>query len=403
MIEVTGHRGANSLILRPLWNSIFLSVTATVFSLSMTSILAYPLADPGLPGRRFFNFLVVLTIMINLGFLPKYLLIRDLKLMNTYWSIILVGGINSFNLILMRNYFQSIPRELFDSARIDGASERMILIRIVMPLALPVMATIFLFYFVDYWNEYFRIILYITDRTKHTLQVILRSIIILDEDMGADEADVVGQKRALWVRTDILDKLGLDMPWTLEEFVDSMKKMRENVPTPDGGRMFPYISKTYHPGYISGLSNYFDVSPLPVMRRPGEKKFREGWDSPQFRDYAEFVKMLWDEQLIDPDHALPQKASKTRSKFYAGKGAYLFMWDWRYQEMISRLRENFPDAEIANAHLRQLRIDLLPHSTGSDQKGGRNPANSSESRTRRPGDKLLCARSHGQAGSRLPV
>jgi putative aldouronate transport system permease protein len=177
------------LILRPLWNSVFLSVTATVFSLCMTSILAFPLSDPALPGRRFFNFLVVLTIMINLGFLPKYLLVRDLKLMNTYLSIILVGGINSFNLILMRNYFQSIPRELFDSARIDGASERMILIRIVLPLSLPVMATIFLFYFVDNWNEYFRIILYITDRSKHTLQVVLRSMIILDEDMGADSAN----------------------------------------------------------------------------------------------------------------------------------------------------------------------------------------------------------------------
>ena len=177
------------MILRPLWNSIFLSVTATVFSLTMTCILAYPLSDPGLPGRRFFNFLVVLTIMINLGFLPKYLLVRELKLMNSYWSIILVGGISSFNLIIMRNYFQSIPRELFDSARIDGASERVILVRLVLPLSLPVMATIFLFYFVDNWNEYFRIILYISDRTKHTLQVILRSIIILDEDMGSDQAD----------------------------------------------------------------------------------------------------------------------------------------------------------------------------------------------------------------------
>jgi len=176
-------------ILRPLWNSIFLSTTGTIFSLAMTSLLAYPLADPDLPGRRFFNFLIVLTIMINIGFLPKYLLIRDLKLMNNYWSIILVGGISSFNLIIMRNYFQSIPRELFDSARIDGASERTIMIRIVLPLALPVMATIFLFYFVDYWNEYFRIILYITDRTKHTLQVILRSIIIMEEDMGGDEID----------------------------------------------------------------------------------------------------------------------------------------------------------------------------------------------------------------------
>ena len=179
------------IILRPLWNSIVLSVTATTFSLCMTSILAYPLADRSLPGRRFFNFLVVLTIMINLGFLPKYLLIRELKLMNSYWSIILVGGISSFNLIIMRNYFQSLPGELFDSARIDGAPELTILIRIVVPLSRPVMATIFLFYFVDNWNEYFKIILYITDRMKHTLQVILRSIIILEEDMATSEANAI--------------------------------------------------------------------------------------------------------------------------------------------------------------------------------------------------------------------
>jgi putative aldouronate transport system permease protein len=179
------------IIVRPLWNSIVLSLSATVFSLCLTSILAYPLADRNLPGRRFFNFLVVLTIMINLGFLPKYLLIRELKLMNTYWSIILVGGINYFNLIIMRNYFQSLPGELFDSARIDGASEMTILIRIVVPLSLPVMATIFLFYFVDNWNEYFKITLYITDRMKHTLQVILRSIIILEEDMATSEADAI--------------------------------------------------------------------------------------------------------------------------------------------------------------------------------------------------------------------
>lgn len=179
------------IITRPLLNSIFLSVTATCFSLCLTSILAYPLADRNLPGRRFFNFLVVLTIMISLGFLPKYLLVRELKLMNSYWSIILVGGISSFNLIIMRNYFQSLPGELFDSARIDGASEMTILFRIVIPLSLPVMATIFLFYFVDNWNEYFRIILYIMDRAKHTLQVILRSIIILEEDMGSDEADAI--------------------------------------------------------------------------------------------------------------------------------------------------------------------------------------------------------------------
>lgn len=181
----------HGMILRPLWNSVYLSVVSTCFSLVLTSLVAYPLSDKGLPGRRFFNFLVLITIMIHLGFLPKYLLVKDLGLMNTYWSLILTGGISSFNVILMRNYFQSLPREMFESARIDGARERTVLARIVFPLSLPVMATISLFYFVDNWNEYFSVILYIQDRAKHTLQVILQSIIILEEDMGGGDLNVM--------------------------------------------------------------------------------------------------------------------------------------------------------------------------------------------------------------------
>lgn len=181
---------SQGIILVPLWNSIFLSSTATLFSLTLTSILAYPLSNKGLPGRKFFNFLVLLVLMINIGFLPKFLLIRDLGLMNTYRGLILVGGINSFNLIILRNYFQNLPAELFDSARIDGAGEFKILIQIVLPLSKPVLSTIFLFYFVANWNEYFRIILYISDRSKYTLQVVLRSMIILDEEMGGSAADI---------------------------------------------------------------------------------------------------------------------------------------------------------------------------------------------------------------------
>lgn len=179
------------IILRPLLNSLYLSITSTVFSLIMTSILAYPLANKSLPGRRFFNFLVVFTIMINLGFLPKYLLVRELGLMNSYWSIILVVGINSFNLIIMRNFFQSIPQELIDSARIDGAKEGTILLRIMLPLSLPVMATVALFYFVAVWNEYFQVVLYINDSSKQTLQVLLRSVIILQEEMGTSGSEAM--------------------------------------------------------------------------------------------------------------------------------------------------------------------------------------------------------------------
>ncbi len=157
---------------------------------------------------------------------------------------------------------------------------------------------------------------------------------------------LVGAKRALWVRTDILGKLGISMPGTLDELVASMKKIRDGYPAPDGKPMYPYISKTYHHGYIAGLANYFDVSINPAVKRPGQKKFREGWDSPQFKDYAQFVKMMWDEKLMDPEHALPQKASATRSKLYAGKGAYLFMWAHSYQDLITELRKNFTEAEL---------------------------------------------------------
>ena len=156
----------------------------------------------------------------------------------------------------------------------------------------------------------------------------------------------VGAQRALWVRTDILDKLSLSVPKTLDEFVHTLKTIRAGYPAPDGKPMNPYISKTYHHGYIAGLANYFDVSVDPAVKRPSDTKFREGWNSPQFKDYAEFMKMMWDEGLIDPDHALPQKASGTRSKFYAGKGAYLFMWANRYQSMVEELRKNFPEAEL---------------------------------------------------------
>jgi len=157
----------------------------------------------------------------------------------------------------------------------------------------------------------------------------------------------VGSMRGIWIRTDILDALNLPMPTTIDEFVYTLKEIRDNYPGVDGKAIFPYVSKTYHSGYMGVLSNYFDISLDPIMKRPGDTKYRDGWDSPQFKDYADFVKMLWDEKLIDPDHALPQPAAKTRSKFYSGNAALISMWAYRYSEMLPEVRKQFPDAEIA--------------------------------------------------------
>ncbi len=156
----------------------------------------------------------------------------------------------------------------------------------------------------------------------------------------------VGAARCIWARIDILDKLGLSMPKTLDEFVSILMKIKNDYPTPDGTPMFPLISKTYHRGYIAVTGNYFDVSVLPIGKRPNDKKFREGWDSPQLRDFANYIKMLYDEKLIDSDHVLRQKASKTESKFFAGLGAYLVNWAHNYPRFITELKKNFPDAEI---------------------------------------------------------
>jgi len=166
------------LILRPLWNSFYLTVLCTAVAMLLTVLLAYPLSRRELLGVRVFNFLLILPMMIGLGFLPRYLLVKQLGLMNSYLSIVMTSAISSFNTIIIRNYFSSIPDSLVESARMDGCPEWTILARIVVPVSLPAIATITLFYMMGAWNKFFDVILYINDSTKHTLQVILRSLVM---------------------------------------------------------------------------------------------------------------------------------------------------------------------------------------------------------------------------------
>ena len=180
------------LIIRPLLNSLYLTAVSTSVSLGLTVLLAYPLSRRELIGRRTFNFLLILPMMISLGFLPKFLLIKQLGLIDTYAAIVFASAISAYNTIIMRNYFQHLPDSVIDSARIDGCKETRILLQIIIPMSKPVIATITLFYMMGMWNKYFDIILYINNPLKHTLQVILRSM-IMGEDRIRDSSGEAAQ------------------------------------------------------------------------------------------------------------------------------------------------------------------------------------------------------------------
>lgn len=140
--------------------------------------LAYALFRKGWPGRKLVFYLVLVTMIFNGGVVPLYLTLKDMKLINTIWAVILPLGMNTFNMILIYNYFLSLPESLVESAELDGASEWTILAKIMIPLAKPILATVCLFTAVSLWNEYFYSMTFIRSNDWQSLQQVLRSIVM---------------------------------------------------------------------------------------------------------------------------------------------------------------------------------------------------------------------------------
>ncbi|MGI5899761.1 MAG: carbohydrate ABC transporter permease [Christensenellales bacterium] len=176
---------------RSLGVSAFVTVAGTGINMVMTVMMAYALAYKPLVGRKVFNFLVLFTMLFGGGMIPTYLVVRDLKLLDTFWALMIPGAISSYNMIIVRNAFSNTPVELAESARIDGANDALILVRIVLPITMPTLAAIALFYAVGHWNSYFTAILYINDPKKWPIQVLLRSLVILTNGAigSGDELD----------------------------------------------------------------------------------------------------------------------------------------------------------------------------------------------------------------------
>jgi len=160
-------------------NTIFYTVFGTVINVAMTLIAAYPLSQRDLPGKGLVMFLFTFTMLFNGGMIPNFILIRDLKMINTVWAMLIPNAIIVYNMIITRTYIQNnIPEELSEAARIDGCNEFVYFFAMVVPLSKAVIAVITLYYAVAHWNAYFSAFLYLSDKELFPLQLFLRDILI---------------------------------------------------------------------------------------------------------------------------------------------------------------------------------------------------------------------------------
>ncbi|RAV19679.1 carbohydrate ABC transporter permease [Paenibacillus contaminans] len=168
---------SSSRIPRALQVTVTITLLGTFLNLVVTTLLAYPLSKKFVPGRSFFLLAIVFTMLFSGGLIPSYLVVRAIGLYDTIWALVVPGMVSAFNLLIMKTYFESLPAELEDAAKVDGCGDVSTLARIVLPLSMPIMATLGLFYGVTHWNEYFKGIMYISDRSLYPMQVLLRNMI----------------------------------------------------------------------------------------------------------------------------------------------------------------------------------------------------------------------------------
>ncbi|MBD2870605.1 carbohydrate ABC transporter permease [Paenibacillus arenilitoris] len=163
-------------------NTIFRTVAGTFLALFMMALTAYPLSKKYLPHRSFYTLFIVFTMFFSGGLIPSYLLIKGIGLINSVWVYVIPVMIQTFSLLVMRNFFMEIPSELEDSAKMDGAGDFRILLSIILPLSKPIMATVGLWQAVNHWNAWFDGMLYIQDPSKMVLQMFLRKLIVSGEE-----------------------------------------------------------------------------------------------------------------------------------------------------------------------------------------------------------------------------
>ncbi|NWL88207.1 MULTISPECIES: carbohydrate ABC transporter permease [unclassified Paenibacillus] len=174
-------------------NSLIITSVGVALNMLFTILAAYPLSKRYFIGRRFMTMLIIFTMLFSGGIIPSYLLVKSLGLIDSYWAIWLPSLVSAYNMLIMKTFFENVPEELLDSARMDGCGEWRLAVQIVLPLSAPVLATLALFYGVSHWNSFMNVLIYINDSSKYNLSVLIQQMVaqssLMNELQNLQEAD----------------------------------------------------------------------------------------------------------------------------------------------------------------------------------------------------------------------
>lgn len=215
-------------------NTIFYTILGTFINVAMTMMAAFGLSKRNLPGKNLFTFLFTFTMMFGGGLVPFYLLLRDLKMLNTIWAMLIPGAISVYNMIVARTFIQSnIPLELSEAAAIDGCSDFRYFFEILLPLSKAILAVLALFYAVGHWNSYFNAMIYLRDPALFPLQIVLREILLMNQIDPSAMLDPSQQER-------------------LEGMADLLKYSLIVVATVPIMCVYPFVQKYFIKGVMIG-------------------------------------------------------------------------------------------------------------------------------------------------------
>ena len=170
------------VLMRSIWNSLFITVVGTLINIVLTTMAAYALTRPKLPLKGVIMGFLICMMLFDPGLVPEYLTIQKLGLMGSQWAVILVNAVNVYYLVVLMRFFEEVPQNIYEAARIDGAGHFRILREVVLPLATPGVATVTMFYAIARWNEYFKSGIYITSEKNAVLQTILRQFTVANDN-----------------------------------------------------------------------------------------------------------------------------------------------------------------------------------------------------------------------------
>ncbi len=182
--------------------SVLVTLIGTVFNMLLSVTGAYALSKKGMPGRNFFLGAILFTMFCNGGLIPYYLVINSLGLVNSLFSMIIPAGVTTTYLIIMKNYFRTIPESIEESAKIDGANDLYILVKIIIPISKPFIATFILFYAVDRWNDWWYALIFVNETKKYPLQIFLREMLInFNTQLSSSAQAVIDGSTSIYIQT----------------------------------------------------------------------------------------------------------------------------------------------------------------------------------------------------------